>query len=342
MTPHPTRIPVLDGWRGISILCVLAGHMLPLGPKPFRLNEMFAEVGLLLFFILSGFLIVGMLLKNQNVASFLIRRFFRVVPLAWLYLVVVLALTAAPWSAWPANVLFYANNPPYPLGYLNGHFWSLCIEMQFYAMMAGIVAALGKSGLSSVPVLCLAVTLLRVAYGIEAPAFDGAGFDYQMTTWFRLDDILAGGCLALALQSERLRERLRKIPFWSPFALMALLLAGAHPYGGFLTYLKPYLAAATIASTIFRSDDALQRALQGPLLGYLATVSFALYVIHPATYAGWMGEGPPVARYAKRFVSFVATFALAHASTRYYENYWISMGHQLADRISTKPVPNNT
>ena len=71
MNRLPSRLPALDGWRGISILCVLAGHMLPLGPKFLQFNEMIATTGMSLFFILSGFLIVSMLVRNDNVASFL-------------------------------------------------------------------------------------------------------------------------------------------------------------------------------------------------------------------------------------------------------------------------------
>ena len=50
---------------------MLAGHMLPLGPKVLQLNETVAATGMSLFFTLSGFLIVSMLTKNDNVASFL-------------------------------------------------------------------------------------------------------------------------------------------------------------------------------------------------------------------------------------------------------------------------------
>src|SRR5450631_310914 len=96
----PSHIPVLDGWRGISILCVLAGHMLPLGPKFLQFNAMIATTGMSLFFILSGFLIVSMLVRKDNVAAFLVRRVCRIVPLAWAFLIVVLSFNGASWEAW--------------------------------------------------------------------------------------------------------------------------------------------------------------------------------------------------------------------------------------------------
>ena len=66
MTAHTTHdknyLAVLDGWRGISILLVLASHLLPLGPKGWQLNATAGPMGMALFFTLSGFLITRFLL----------------------------------------------------------------------------------------------------------------------------------------------------------------------------------------------------------------------------------------------------------------------------------------
>ena len=84
------RFQVLDGWRGISILLVLATHLLPLGPKIWRLNASTGNLGMSLFFALSGFLITKNLLEHGDIRAFFIRRIFRILPLAYLYLVIVL------------------------------------------------------------------------------------------------------------------------------------------------------------------------------------------------------------------------------------------------------------
>ena len=60
------RLPALDGLRAISILLVLACHMLPLGPKVLQLNEAAGAMGMSLFFALSGFLIVSGLIYNAD------------------------------------------------------------------------------------------------------------------------------------------------------------------------------------------------------------------------------------------------------------------------------------
>jgi peptidoglycan/LPS O-acetylase OafA/YrhL len=329
----PARLQVLDGWRGISILCVLAGHMLPLGPKVLQFNEMIATTGMSLFFILSGFLIVSMLVRDDNVVSFLIRRVFRIVPLAWGYLIIVLLFNDANWEAWKANLLFYANLPPYYLIYNNGHFWSLSVEMQFYAAIALVVALAGRWGLVLVPLACFVVTAARIAYGVHI----------DIVTWWRIDEILAGGCLALALRwSSRAVKVAGNLPALTPFLLAPLLLASCHPALGAFNYARPYFAALLIGSTILRSQDVLQRLLCGQKLGYVAQISFALYVIHPLTDSGWMGEGDVIVRYTKRIGSLFLSFFFAHLSTRFYEKNWIGLGHRLAARIESKSAPKGS
>ena len=116
-----------------------------------------------------------MLSRNDNVLSFLVRRLCRIVPLAWGFLVVLLFFTGASLEIWKANLFFYANLPiasvpdqngaPFYLLRQNSHFWSLCVEMQFYAAIALVVALAGRRGLIVVPIACVIVTAARIAYG---------------------------------------------------------------------------------------------------------------------------------------------------------------------------------
>jgi peptidoglycan/LPS O-acetylase OafA/YrhL len=109
------RLSVLDGWRAVSILLVLAGHLLPLGPSRWEMNEAVAAMGMVIFFTLSGFLITSFLSRGADLRVFIIRRFFRIAPLAWVVMIVLLIMNQSPAKAWVANLLFYANLPPYYL-----------------------------------------------------------------------------------------------------------------------------------------------------------------------------------------------------------------------------------
>ena len=143
-----------------------------------------------------------------------------------------------------------------------------------------------------------------------------------------------GGCVALALGSQRLAKLAARLPAITPIVVAPLLLLSSDVERlGPLNYARPYFAALLIGSTILRRDDMLQRLLCGRTLAYLAKISYALYVIYPVTMSGWLGQGDVAVRYTKRIGSFFLCFLFAHLSTNYYEKYWIGLGHRLAARI---------
>jgi peptidoglycan/LPS O-acetylase OafA/YrhL len=317
------RIPVLDGWRGISILLVLVGHMLPLGPKWMELNSAVSTAGLSVFFFLSGFLVASMLLRNDNVVSFFVRRVFRILPLAWLALVILLVVEAPSGPVWIANLLFYANIPADTLLRHGEHLWSLSVEMQFYLAVGLSVAIFGKRALILLPLACIGVTLGRVAFAEP----------YSIVTWFRVDEILVGGTTAVLMHRFGDAAAGRKWPMAVSLILMVALFLSSHPYLSSWSYFRPYITATLVFSTFEQDEGLLKRVLSSKSLKYLAEISYALYVVHPLTYAGWMGEGDVAVKYSKRIVSVILTFAAAHLSSRYYERYFNNRGHALAARI---------
>ena len=311
------RLPMLDGWRGISILAVIAAHMLPLAPKWFGLNGTSGALGMCLFFTLSGFLITRTLIHDPSVRNFAIRRVCRIVPLAWLFSLIALPIARAASADYPATLLFYANLPPFWLTPLTAHLWSLCVEMQFYLLIGTLFALMGRRGLMLLPVACLAVTTARVVEGAEI----------SITTGFRVDEILSGACLALAYENILLGGALRKVlSRANSLVLLVLLLIACHPRGGAMNYLRPYLAAALVGTTIYQAETLLAQRLQHRILTYFGEISYALYVLHPLTYHGWLGSGALLAKYSKRPLAFALSIGGAHLSTRYYESRWIAWG----------------
>jgi peptidoglycan/LPS O-acetylase OafA/YrhL len=155
-TPSTRHLSVLDGWRGLSLLLVMFGHWFPFGPKHWGLNQAVATSGMAMFFALSGFLITSFLYTRPSPVEFLLRRLFRVVPLAWLYMAVVLVLTGASAQQWAAHLLFYVNEPPQPFNDATAHLWSLCVELHFYIGVALVVGLFGRRALWCLPPLCVA------------------------------------------------------------------------------------------------------------------------------------------------------------------------------------------
>lgn len=320
---------VLDGWRAISIGLVLAGHLLPLGPKRFELNGAAASTGMALFFTLSGFLIATFLLRRPEVPAFLLRRFFRIVPLAWLYCVIILGWVGASVPVWSAHLLFYGNLPPFWLIGPTAHLWSLALEMQFYVVAALLVRLLGRSGLYALPPLALLVTAARIA----------AGELSSIVTWLRADEILSGCTLAIVWSRYPRAERFT-IPL-PAFGLLALVLvASGHPRFAALNYARPYLASLLVGCTLYARTTPLVALLRSAQLAYVANVSYALYVIHGGLVETWLGSGDVVEKYLKRPLYFLVLLALAHLSTFHFERLWIEFGKRLsAPHPKPQPAP---
>jgi len=303
------RVPVLDGWRATSILLVLGSHLIPLGPHWLQLNFTAGAMGMALFFTLSGFLITQFLAGGMPVGDFLARRLARILPLCWTAVFVLLLWHRYDIVTIVRNFLFVANLPPVALLQGGEHLWSLGVEMQFYICVALICLIFGRRGLYLVPVLCIGVTCARVV----------AGERISIVTWHRIDEILAGGIIALIYSGwfgKKAAEFLRKLPVW-PFAIAVVVCS--HPATGPLQYLRPYAAAFLVGASLTNAPERLQRLLVSRPMAYIAEISYSLYVIHGILSATWLGSGDKIVKYLKRPLLFGTTFLLAHLSTRYFE-----------------------
>jgi peptidoglycan/LPS O-acetylase OafA/YrhL len=74
----------------------------------------------------------------------------------------------------------------------------------------------------------------------------------------------------------------------------------------------------------------IRRFLSGTTLRYIAEISFALYVVHGCLVVSWLDSGSKIVKYLKRPLYMLATWGLAHASTRYYESIFIRLGKRWA------------
>ena len=330
--PHD-RIQILDGWRALSILLVLAGHLLPVGPSAWALNGAVASTGMAIFFTLSGFLITSFLLRKPEAGPFLSRRLFRIVPLAWAAIAVLAIATRADATTIAANLFFVANLPPQALLVGGDHLWSLCLEAQFYVAVAALVAVAGRRALYALPILCVAVTGWRIFVGEPL----------SIVTWERVDEILAGATLALIYVEPRFKPVLDRIPRLATLLFLGLLVASAHGASGPLNYLRPYIAAAAVGTSLYAAPALMRALFTSRPAAYVAEVSYALYVVHGMLMATWLGSGETLEKYLKRPLFLLATFLIAHLSTFHFERPMIALGKRLEGRRSVKrlvPTPS--
>jgi peptidoglycan/LPS O-acetylase OafA/YrhL len=119
-----------------------------------------------------------------------------------------------------------------------------------------------------------------------------------------------------------------------PFALLlAAFLVSCSPLAGAFDYARPYLAMLLVGSTLFAARSRRFAILDNKPLGYLATISFALYMIHPLLSHSWLGSGDLLEKYLKRPLLLLVLFVLAHLSTFHFERHAIRLGKRLCGHL---------
>jgi peptidoglycan/LPS O-acetylase OafA/YrhL len=222
--------PELDGIRGIALLAVMLSHGGPYIERTTVLSKLFAYAmipgwsGVELFFVLSGFLITGILLKSKTAenyfSSFYMRRFLRIFPIY--YLVLTVGLLAAAHVVWLSAVLpaagktrlayyFYAQNWPmfwphhvFLKTNVFGHFWSLAVEEQFYVVWPLVVWLLPENVILTLCAVGLAIALPLRVLMVHKFAED---FTAMALTTSRVDGLLVGVILAILLRRGQIPRR---------------------------------------------------------------------------------------------------------------------------------------
>src|SRR5256885_3827551 len=300
-TPRPhqprteSRIPTLDGLRAVSIALVLLGHLA--GTKNFPqlgpLGE-FANFGVRIFFVISGFLITDLLLRERakrgaiSLPRFYLRRVFRIFPAAYVF-IGSMALCGAVRSQItlnPHDLLFaatYTSNFNLYRSWYVGHLWSLSVEEQFYLLWPAALALLGVSrSLKVATVVIVLSPIIRILTWYLAPAWR-EGIDQVFPT---IADPLAVGC-CLAIQRNWLWEqawyrRLLESPGMVAIPLVALAanLAVAHPRVSFVVAepIMNFGIAMSLDYCMRHASSAVGRLLNLRPMAFVGVLSYSLYL----------------------------------------------------------------
>jgi len=299
MTRNDGRLASLDGLRALSISAVLLGHLAGTRRFPAFLTSVIhndrvdiAAIGVGVFFVISGFLITGLLIAEHersgtiSLPRFYLRRTLRIFPAYFVYLAVVALLNArgvvdVSRSDFVHAVTYTMNYAPHR-GWQLGHFWSLATEEQFYLLWPAVVllAAPRRAFRVAVAVVCLA-PLVRLA---EGAMLGHAAGDYVGTTFETTADTIAIGCV-LALSRDALWSRPRyrwavETPWVAPLLLVLAVLIGLRYRPGIL--LGTTLASIAFMLVIDRSvrlpKSRFGLILNSPILVYVGTLSYSIYL----------------------------------------------------------------
>lgn len=312
-----TRFPAIDGLRALAVTSVFLYHYGGgahggLLLRVFNIVRQRGGMGVELFFVISGFLITGILYDTRNDSHFF-KRFFarrtvRIFPVFYLVFAVLLLLTPIFHYQWrwvhltflvylgnifgnldfSAYGLTSANHPSANIMF--DHFWSLCVEEQFYLLWPFVVWKVADRVrlLWTAVGLCVFSILLRCAALILIPM--------QAETWigrtlpFRLDSLLAGAILALVLRGPA-ADRWQRACKWIFLVSAALVLSifVLSPSGNSPWFLIPGLtlistASAGLIGCTLRSGSAAYQIFYFKPLRILGKYSYGFYVFHLLWY----------------------------------------------------------
>lgn len=364
------HLPALDGIRGIAILLVLVFHLFAGNdhPKSSELIVYLAQlraacwVGVDLFFVLSGFLITGILYDTQSgrhyFRNFYARRVLRIFPLYYGTLAVVaIAVLLTGCRLLPGFWILVAYlasivGAPYATcGWLNlNHFWTLSLEELFYLVWPTVIF-LAKRPRTIVLVALVASLFsigLRAYLVLSGHAVNNPYIVYAFAP-ARLDSLLAGGMLAVGLRTRFRDEILRVAPFALGLGLLALAaLLVKHPTlpwdGGLAWSVGLYdLLAITFSALIATAlrESKTKRALSVSALRFFGRYSYGMYVFHVilsgifdarlrASIHAWSGS-LLVSVVLTGLILAAMTTLLAVASYRLYEQRWLLLKRHFED-----------
>jgi peptidoglycan/LPS O-acetylase OafA/YrhL len=293
-----SRIPELDGLRGIAVLMVLGYHLFCYTmlrgkwtgiPRLSMLVTMPGWLGVDLFFALSGFLITGILLDTKGdvryLRNFYARRALRILPL-YLGVLIVILLCYRHSGGYALLSFFYLSNmaPLFGVPMVNGAMWSLSVEEHFYMVWPFLVGRLQtRTVVYIAAATCIAEPVIRaLAYGHTN--------DVYVYTWFRLDGLAYGALAACFVRSSWYAACGATRVITAMVGAGLFLLAAGAPFGilhrenafGFALQFTPMqlFFTATVIYAATRSGLGRLAILRSRPLQICGDFSYCIYLTH--------------------------------------------------------------
>ncbi len=287
-------IKTLDGWRGIAVIAVILSHLKDsvLSPSS-SLFPVFASGlnGVDLFFAISGFLIASNIFKELDrtdtidFKKFYLKRFFRLMPAAWLYLLIIFLMSPVLIKVYDIEIIstltFWRNYLILedPNASYTGQFWSLMIEEHFYLFLPLLLFTVRKP-----QKLLMAVILIGIAVAVWRKLGTMSGVvaifpPIRFTMWYtfgRFDTLLYGVLLAILQRHyPQVTDKLKRISPYLPLMALIILFVLRVP---FRPVLEALLYPLIFFSTINHEESYLSQILENRVLRYVGTISYSLYI----------------------------------------------------------------
>lgn len=345
------RIRELDGWRGISILLVVVGHevifVLDGSIGKIKLLAHLAgagsALGVNIFFVISGFVITRLLIREEtqrravSLRGFYTRRFFRILPVFYLVLSVICLLSWLGWtpvsSVGVAVAALFLRDVAHPVRYwFLGHAWSLAVEEQFYLIFPLFWVAMSPR---KRPGLLLATFFLFLLWG----AFSFSG---PLSNVLTAGAIIGFSCInagaLLAVFGDRARSVAARAHPAAFFLTIVLLFS--HPtsqgraaetlYNLFLPFGIAYALMFTVSRKSWVSSLLKKGAIQ-----WMGLISYSAYLWQQLFVGSVADYGSPGV--AKAFhLALPLLFVVSALSFYWIERPCTRFGRQLSARLAAR------
>lgn len=334
------KIPQLDAVRGIAVLLVLLHNTDVYPSLHLGLIAGNGWMGVDLFFVLSGFLITGILLDTKQsercFQNFYARRCLRIWPLyysALLFMFVIVPLLhpseahaifgarSSPWWAYPLFLQNFLIPIPTSAAGLLGVTWSLAVEEQFYLVWPLVVRFCTKSQLCRIAaaVICLS-PVLRFYLSLHQ-------VNIYSNTFCRLDGLMAGALLAVVVRSAGFQPSRFLTRAWILFLVSVPLALGIEIFHARWIGFSVVAAASVsfVYLALFSTQKWLQAILTNRPLVYTGTISYGIYILEkiPLDVAKVLHlDGHPFLSLA---LTTAATYTLATVSWKFLEKPFLKL-----------------
>lgn len=291
-------MPELDTLRGIAVLSVLLLHgfywqygNLSFTPaaKAFMALTQPGWLGVNLFFVLSGFLITGILLDSKDRPNyyrrFYTRRALRILPPYYALLVLLLVLRSSSLAFVGLSFVYLANMTTFfGVACDYGPLWSLAVEEHFYILWPAVVRRVTMRRLAwiSASIVVLVPILRAIAFSLGK-----GGLDWY--TWFVADGLAAGSLLAILLRTPVTRPQVRKL-CWLLLGSSLLVTAVGQPFGiaarnrllgaGLQWTVINVFFAGFLLLFLLAGSSTARRYVNFSALRFLGYISYGLYLDH--------------------------------------------------------------
>jgi peptidoglycan/LPS O-acetylase OafA/YrhL len=346
-------LPTLDGWRALSIMLVILHHSqiqlnVPILGTLLQSMSNAGEVGVELFFAISGLLICSRLLEEEtrfgqiSVKSFYLRRCFRILPAALFYLVVIAILAAfyiIPLSPvdWFGALFFFRNyvmvfeymhHSPLALHWYTGHFWSLSMEEHFYLVLPSVLVIFKRTRRWVLLSFIIAVALRRF---VAAHVLRN-NYQINFRTDTHADALFIPAVIALLLYPLLRNQAARRwIPAWSFPIFLALEMILLFTTPPLFSALQATVIPLLILSTVLHPGSIPGRVLEMKPVRWIGWISYSLYLWQQLFFGNNFVSSPPrLAALREWPINFIALLVCATFSYYLVERPFIRLGHRLS------------